>query len=354
MADFFKPRRGTQLKAIEALNGENKLRAGELFFELEYEGSTKTVKSGRIMIGDGTSNYADLVTNDRYVFNPDDYMGVTSKFEPTPSTETTITDNRDIINSANTNIKEKMGAIDATIDLLDENKSEKTHNHTTADITDFVASVKSIKVDNASTADYATNAGTANYATIALKDSNGNKIASTYVTNTTRMIDCGVFSTGSFYAYQTNNSYDQFTLNADSYGTETFKERTAFVLFNTPVDDIVYESILDMTIYIVKKWSDNTESSAIYKLKDPVILKSPQFDMVTGFTATMEKESDIYISSTDSLKNTLYLQFSYTTSHGWELNFIREASSGPALNNMKVNIHNVKYSYYTDASTDNE
>ena len=248
MADFFKPRRGTQLKATEVLKGENKLRAGELFFELEYDGNTKTVKSGRIMIGDGISNYTDLVTNDRYIFNPDDYMGVTSKFTPTPSTETTIDANIAKIGSEN-NIKEKIGATSKALSIIGDNKADKkdiiyatkfeeipgsrgqgtritfsngdtssytthefdsygfeyklgdsknaatsmysfksrnantatyatksgtanavawnnisgtpstftpsTHNHSTAEITNFVANVKTIKVNNASTADYA-------------------------------------------------------------------------------------------------------------------------------------------------------------------------------------------------------
>ena len=352
MADFFKPRRGTQLRAKEVLNGENALRAGELFFELEYvEG--KTVKSGRIMIGDGHSSYEQLVRNNRYVFNPDNYMGVTSKFEPTPSTETTITDNRNIINSANTNIKEKMGAIDATIDLLDENKSEKTHNHTTADITNFVTNVKTIKVNTASRADHAdtatkaTNASTADYAKDADRadrDGRGLYFIDSYISE----FDYGAFTTLSTHAVQYGDIYDQFTLYADSYAQ--FSPRAAFPYIS--MDDKKYVCILDMKVYIEGKatWGNN----AIYKLKDIVKLKAPGMgpkNPVTTFSATMEKEYDI-ISTGSSALNTIYIHFGISNG-SWCINQITSSGSGGIIAGLKVNIHNVKYIYYT-GSTDNE
>lgn len=72
-----------------------------------------------------------------------------------------------------------------------------------------------------------------------------------------------------------------------------------------------------------------------------------------NFTAIMQKENDMEISAS-SIENTLYLTFVWSNS-SWLITSIRESGSAPALNNMKVNIHNVKYIYYTDKkSTDNK
>lgn len=58
MAKFFKPRRGNLAMATSLLKGENKLKAGEMFFECPESGiGTGT---GKIKMGDGVSDYEDL------------------------------------------------------------------------------------------------------------------------------------------------------------------------------------------------------------------------------------------------------------------------------------------------------
>ena len=58
MAKFFKPRRGNLAMATSLLKGENRLKSGEMFFECPDEGIGKG--TGKIKIGDGVSDYADL------------------------------------------------------------------------------------------------------------------------------------------------------------------------------------------------------------------------------------------------------------------------------------------------------
>ena len=58
MAKFFKPRRGNLAMATSLLKGENRLKSGEMFFECPDEGIGKG--TGKIKMGDGASDYADL------------------------------------------------------------------------------------------------------------------------------------------------------------------------------------------------------------------------------------------------------------------------------------------------------
>ena len=58
MASYLRPRRGTYDQANSVLNGDAVLKNGEIFFEYPPEGIGNG--SGKIIMGDGVSNYADL------------------------------------------------------------------------------------------------------------------------------------------------------------------------------------------------------------------------------------------------------------------------------------------------------
>ena len=58
MAKFFKPRRGNLAMATSLLKGDNRLKAGEMFFECPDEGIGKG--TGKIKMGDGVTDYEDL------------------------------------------------------------------------------------------------------------------------------------------------------------------------------------------------------------------------------------------------------------------------------------------------------
>ena len=55
MAMYLRPKRGKQASANSVLSGTNKLKSGEVFFEVPNAGVGKG--QGRLMMGDGTSDY---------------------------------------------------------------------------------------------------------------------------------------------------------------------------------------------------------------------------------------------------------------------------------------------------------
>ena len=90
MAKILRPRRGSASTAKSQLTGNNKLLRGEIFFELPTAGIGKD--EGKIIIGDGTTDYGSLVAfidPAKYLHNgkiSDEYIQFTETSESNNST----------------------------------------------------------------------------------------------------------------------------------------------------------------------------------------------------------------------------------------------------------------------------
>ena len=79
MANRLKPRRG---KKSTATNQKIMLEKGEVFFECPDDGVGKG--QGRIMIGDGSTTYDQLVSSNKYFYNPDNFLNTNSDVSHNP------------------------------------------------------------------------------------------------------------------------------------------------------------------------------------------------------------------------------------------------------------------------------
>ena len=93
MAKILRPRRGTAATATSQLTGTNKLKSGEVFFEIPNGGSYGK-SEGRIMMGDGNTDYSGLTA----FIDPSKYVHIGSTADQTVDfTETSSTDNSTLL-----------------------------------------------------------------------------------------------------------------------------------------------------------------------------------------------------------------------------------------------------------------
>ena len=111
MASYLKPRRGTKAQATATLTGSNRLKAGEIFFEVPPAGVGKG--EGRLMMGDGATDYASLTP----FLDPTLYAKTTTSYDTTASSASTVDDAINNMNSAST-IPVFKGNVSKAINLL--------------------------------------------------------------------------------------------------------------------------------------------------------------------------------------------------------------------------------------------